>query len=1188
MHGDSNKGGLPEKNEHLPDSLNGQKLNVKMEDQDSVENMYIAQSEALQVRSKLTHSQSEADYSAPTIFQHGAVVNNQFSGVKLAMLDTSQSVPNSPANYLRSSFDNAALSPLQQQQHGAFALSPISSSFNASGGGVLDFASLLKQNSLFASISRDGNDSAAQQQFIDSIAAKMRIRNYQVGDVIIREGDIGKALFLVARGVVTVLSKDNEMVYADLGPGTFVGEIGVLFDIPRTANVVAKSRCMLAVLTQQEFLQIVNKYTEFADDLRFEAERRYNSLMQQKKIKTSLFDSLNKATLSCDAGEQHQVPLDWIQDVLVNTAELHTLSKGDCVYTQDQALDKDYCLYVVKSGQVCLMRHERDHIYLNMTDGCFFGEENAVIQVGIASIVEKESYYSTALVLSDSLTCYKLSAVEVKQIQAKHPELREKLCNAYERVKHWDELINRPSSDLNPMVRKKSFLALSRMHLDGAVSPGVSLGASSDYLQMNQQQSPGEMKLMTQNTSLTPGRYPQGLQEAAAQHSRSMSAESQQLSTMQRAFEQHLSAEMRRASTASSFSSSQSSAAVAGLFTARLNESTIGFGGAGSFANSISSSRRFSELGDIIPRQATPQVELKSVLISPQSASSQSPRSQSLSSIKQGSANVSQSPLGSSKSLISRDINQSPGQSAESLKQGDRNDRSGTRNALSLEQVVADNEEEIDYQAQSSSDLSSEYSDEMMDDFEQGNDQQRQAQASSKKNYASRMSHLVASDPTRRRASIAVWTDQKMATMAQQKTVQTLPQTPVSILPSRKMASVLSPAYTADNDNASSAGSSLQSLDDDGGDTDNLSSNHQILTEVFRWLSFKQRWNLRIVTKKWKSIIQTSYNLINTVDLQDFAKSIDDAALETILSSVGPSVETLIIKNCWKITNNGMKIIGQYCKQLQVLDMCGCWEVTDDGLMAMSIGCKFLKGIDLSSCRKITDAGIFSLLNNCTSMHDLYLSYCKALTDNILVYLSQMSPNIRRINLQRCLGITDQGFTLFSGIETNLMVYQKLQELLLNDCSFLSDSALEDISFSCPNLKILNVSFCCALTDVSWAYLTERCKRMRILDASFCGNAVTDEALLLMATSWNELQALSIRGCAKVTDDGVRHLAHHAHNLKKLNVSACKGVSSDNFVDIAVPWKFLSAQISVIDSAGIGGTSPEAFGSSHIRRFTAP
>lgn len=156
-----------------------------------------------------------------------------------------------------------------------------------------DLALFLRHHSLF---------SCASEEFIDDLAKKMHLRHYHPGDSIIREGEIGRAMFFIIKGYVTVSSKDGESIFADLGPGKFFGgmvlhsssqshhasalEIGVLFEVPRTANVVAKTRCNLAVLTQNEVKTIMQNYPEIEDEIRYEGQERYAILLKKGRVKS--------------------------------------------------------------------------------------------------------------------------------------------------------------------------------------------------------------------------------------------------------------------------------------------------------------------------------------------------------------------------------------------------------------------------------------------------------------------------------------------------------------------------------------------------------------------------------------------------------------------------------------------------------------------------------------------------------------------------------------------------------------------------------------------------------------------------------------------------------------------------------------------------------------------------------------
>jgi hypothetical protein len=79
---------------------------------------------------------------------------------------------------------------------------------------VFNLGQFFKNHPLFA---------AASEGFTNELCSKMRIRHQQPGDVIIQEGEIGRAMFFVVKGSVTVISADGERFFAELSAGNFFG-----------------------------------------------------------------------------------------------------------------------------------------------------------------------------------------------------------------------------------------------------------------------------------------------------------------------------------------------------------------------------------------------------------------------------------------------------------------------------------------------------------------------------------------------------------------------------------------------------------------------------------------------------------------------------------------------------------------------------------------------------------------------------------------------------------------------------------------------------------------------------------------------------------------------------------------------------------------------------------------------------
>ena len=124
---------------------------------------------------------------------------------------------------------------------------------------------------------------SAPEMFLAEIGAYLRPQTHSPHDYILTEGDDAKAMYWVFRGAVAVTSRDGESTYAELRPGAFFGEIGVLMSIPRTATIVARTKCLLVVLKKEDLAKVLPNFPEVERAIRDEAQERLAILESKKK-----------------------------------------------------------------------------------------------------------------------------------------------------------------------------------------------------------------------------------------------------------------------------------------------------------------------------------------------------------------------------------------------------------------------------------------------------------------------------------------------------------------------------------------------------------------------------------------------------------------------------------------------------------------------------------------------------------------------------------------------------------------------------------------------------------------------------------------------------------------------------------------------------------------------------------------
>jgi CRP-like cAMP-binding protein len=125
-------------------------------------------------------------------------------------------------------------------------------------------ASRLKSIPLFQSVSDE--DLAQIAPFAEEVEV-------EEGTELVREGDFSYQFFAIEEGTAQVLRGDEHV--ADLGPGDFFGEVGLLEKDRRNATVIAKSDMRLITLSGWELKRMEKAMPD--------AVERVRSVMQERQ-----------------------------------------------------------------------------------------------------------------------------------------------------------------------------------------------------------------------------------------------------------------------------------------------------------------------------------------------------------------------------------------------------------------------------------------------------------------------------------------------------------------------------------------------------------------------------------------------------------------------------------------------------------------------------------------------------------------------------------------------------------------------------------------------------------------------------------------------------------------------------------------------------------------------------------------
>ncbi|XP_044056575.1 potassium/sodium hyperpolarization-activated cyclic nucleotide-gated channel 2 isoform X2 [Siniperca chuatsi] len=98
----------------------------------------------------------------------------------------------------------------------------------------------------------------ADPNFVTAMLTKLRFEVFQPKDYIVREGTIGKKMYFIQHGVVSVLTKGS--IGMKLMDGSYFGEICLLTRGRRTASVRADTYCRLYSLSVDNFNEVLEEY----------------------------------------------------------------------------------------------------------------------------------------------------------------------------------------------------------------------------------------------------------------------------------------------------------------------------------------------------------------------------------------------------------------------------------------------------------------------------------------------------------------------------------------------------------------------------------------------------------------------------------------------------------------------------------------------------------------------------------------------------------------------------------------------------------------------------------------------------------------------------------------------------------------------------------------------------------------
>lgn len=219
------------------------------------------------------------------------------------------------------------------------------------------------------------------------------------GEIIIKEGDIGKSFFQLIEGRAGVYAdydKKEPFRLAILEAGEFFGEMAILEAYPRSATVVAESNCQVIEIPESDMekyfrenpdtvIQLMkhlgsrvqamaNDYAEaeqLLKEMRESDAGKNKSLFSKIKKHMNMYQS-NKNKITAPSAEALREEFEKIKGQ--ETGEMKTYSKGMIIFKEGKI---DNCMYILHEGTVGMYNNYRSREEEKIAEAqaiTFFGE----------------------------------------------------------------------------------------------------------------------------------------------------------------------------------------------------------------------------------------------------------------------------------------------------------------------------------------------------------------------------------------------------------------------------------------------------------------------------------------------------------------------------------------------------------------------------------------------------------------------------------------------------------------------------------------------------------------------------------------------------------------------------------------------------------------------------------------------
>ncbi|XP_010273917.1 PREDICTED: uncharacterized protein LOC104609326 isoform X2 [Nelumbo nucifera] len=200
-------------------------------------------------------------------------------------------------------------------------------------------------------------------------------------------------------------------------------------------------------------------------------------------------------------------------------------------------------------------------------------------------------------------------------------------------------------------------------------------------------------------------------------------------------------------------------------------------------------------------------------------------------------------------------------------------------------------------------------------------------------------------------------------------------------------------------------------------------------------------------------------------------QTVCDGFVRELIAIHGPRIKELVFADCWKLTDNSLKVIAEACSGLCALNLANLHKLTDSAICYLANGCRSIQMLKL--CRNaFSDEAVAAFLETSGGfLTDLSLNSVKKVGHNTAISLAKRSRKLQSLDLSWCRNLTDEALGLIVDSCISLKV------LKLFGCTQITNLFLD--GYSNPLVQIIGLKMTPILENVNmneayYAYTLDR------------------------------------------------------------------------------------------------------------------